>query len=121
MNRAILLFSLVAGCSSGGRMRTDGGGGGGGDMASSSGGDSGQSGCGSEFQGCYTVYAHSDHVLYEVDLVLKQLVKIGNFNAPLVNGKEDVITDLAVAPDNTIWAISHTELYTADPNDGHVT
>jgi hypothetical protein len=35
--------------------------------------------------------------------------------------EEDVITDLAVAPDDTIWVISNTAIYTADPNDGHVT
>jgi streptogramin lyase len=32
-----------------------------------------------------------------------------------------VITDLAVAPDDTIYVISYTAIYTADPTDGHVT
>ncbi len=86
---------------------------------------SGQRGCEGELQGCYTVYAHSDHVLYHIDLKAKQLVTVGPFKAPLVlvNGKmeEDVITDLAVAPDDTLYVISRTSLYTADPKDGHVT
>jgi hypothetical protein len=76
-------------------------------------------------QGSYAVYAHGDHTLYTIDLASKQLKTIGPFNAPqvTVGGKmvEDVITDLAVAPNNTIYVISETALYTADPNDGHVT
>jgi len=32
-----------------------------------------------------------------------------------------VITDLAVAPDNTIYVISNTVIYTASSTDGHVT
>jgi hypothetical protein len=71
--------------------------------------------------GCYTVYAHSDHELYHVDLSSKKLVPIGAFRAPKVGGVEDVITDLAVAPDDTIFVISRTNLYQADPGDGHVT
>ncbi len=70
---------------------------------------------------CYTVYAHSDHTLYSIDLGSKGLTLIGNFNAPTVSGKEDVITDLAVAPDDTIYVVSHTTLYTASATDGHVT
>jgi hypothetical protein len=74
---------------------------------------------------CFSVYAHGDHTLYVVDLQAKTLHTVGPFNAPLVNVggqmKEDVITDLAVAPDNTIYVISETALYTADPTDGHVT
>jgi len=65
----------------------------------------------------YTVYAHGDHTLYKIDLQQKQLDTVGPFNAP----SNDVITDLAVAPNNTIYVISETALYTADPNDGHVT
>jgi hypothetical protein len=97
---------------------------GGRDMAGTGGGDMAgnpQQGCGTELAGCYTVYAHSDHVLYHIDLANKLLVTVGNFNAPKVGTSEDIITDLAVAPDNTIWAISNTNLYNADPNDGHVT
>jgi hypothetical protein len=99
------------------------------DPAGMTGGSDGGSGgtggamTGCEGQGtrCYTVYAHSDHVLYSIDLMAKSLVRVGPFNAPKVGGNEDVITDLAVAPDNTIYVISKTNLYTADPVDGHVT
>ncbi len=75
---------------------------------------------------CYKVYAHSDHVLYQIDLMTRSLVMVGPFNAPMVsNGhggmSEDVVTDLAVAPDDTIYGISHTELYTVSSTDGHVT
>ena len=66
---------------------------------------------------CYSVYAHSDTTLYVVDLAAKSLMTVGPFNAP----NQDVITDLAVAPDGTIWVISETALYTADGTDGHVT
>ncbi len=79
-----------------------------------------QQGCG-ELQDCYTIYAHSDTVLYHVDLKNKALVEVGPFNAPKVNGKDESMTDLAVASDGTIYTISHTDLYTADPMDGHVT
>jgi hypothetical protein len=81
---------------------------------SSHGSDGGGSGSNS---GSYSVYAHSDTVLYVVDVQSKALNKIGPFNAP----SNDVITDLAVAPDNTIYVISNTAIYTADPTDGHVT
>jgi hypothetical protein len=70
---------------------------------------------------CYTVYAHSDHTLFSIDLGSKSLTLVGAFKAPLVSGKEDVITDLAVAPDDTIYVVSHTTLYTASAMDGHVT
>ncbi len=73
----------------------------------------------------YTVYAHADHILYKIDLQQKTLVEVGPFNAPQVTSgshtAEDTITDLAVAPDGTIYVNSGTALYTADPNDGHVT
>lgn len=65
----------------------------------------------------YPVYAHSNTVLYTVDLVTKALTVVGPFNAP----NSDVITDLAVAPDNTIYVISNTVIYTASATDGHVT
>lgn len=83
-----------------------------------------QPGCG-DVAGCYTVYAHSDHVLFRLDLTTQQLVEIGPFNAPnvTVGGKqvEDVITDLAVAPNDTIYVVSRTQLYTANAQNGHVT
>ena len=73
----------------------------------------------------FTIYAHGDHVLYKIDLVQKTLDVVGNFNAPQVpvgnSTAEDVITDLAVGPDNTIWCVSETALYTASAADGHVT
>src|SRR5207249_6482249 len=82
-------------------------------------GDSG-SGSGSGTQS-YLVYAHSDSVLYSIDLATKHLVTVGNFNAPHEPGgtSPDVITDLAVAPNDTIYVISKTTLYTASPQDGH--
>ena len=81
------------------------------------------SACGAK--GCYAVYAHSDHILYKVDLSTHALVEVGAFKAPKVGSgsgsSEDVITDLAVATNDTIYVISHASLYTADANDGHVT
>lgn len=83
----------------------------------------GSDGNGSDQQGCqgvancYSVYAHSDTTLYVVDLMAKTLASVGPFNTP---GGE-VITDLAVAPDNTIYVISNTALYTASSTDGHTT
>ena len=96
--------------------RGDGGGGGGdGGGGGGGGGDGGN--------GSYSVYAHSDSVLYTIDLSTKSLVTVGNFNAPSAPGgnSPDVITDLAVAPNGTIYVISETSLYTASPTDGHVT
>ena len=86
--------------------------------ASGGGGDASgdQQGCGG-LQNCFSVYAHSDDTLYLVDLNAKTLVTLGKFNAP----DSDVITDLAVAPDNTIWVISNTAIYTASAVDGHTT
>jgi hypothetical protein len=80
--------------------------------AASGGGD--QSGC-QGLANCYSVYAHGDRTLYVVDLQAKTLRTVGSFNA------DETITDLAVAPDNTIYVISETAIYTADPNDAHVT
>lgn len=81
-----------------------------------SGGGSNQQGCGG-LNNCYSVYAHSNDTLYVVDLMAKTLQTIGKFNAP----NSDVITDLAVAPDNTIYVVSNTAIYTASATDGHVT
>lgn len=95
---------------------------GGGDSGGGGGGGSGGGGGGG---GGYLVYAHADHVLYQIDVTNKTLVTVGAFHAPQVmvgsQMKEDVITDLAVAPSGTIYVISETALYTADPADGHVT
>jgi hypothetical protein len=122
MRAALCLALLVAGCTAGrGGTPADGSAG---DRANLTNGDgsSAQPGCsGAEFVGCYTVYAHANHVLYHVDLAKKMLITVGPFNAPKVGGAEDVITDLAVAPDDTVYVVSKTNLYTADPKDGHVT
>ena len=131
--RAYLLMSLLlaaGGCGSntinhggtGGTGGTGGGGTGGTGGGAGSGGAGGggggvQNGCEGQSGGCYTVYAHSDTVLYSIDLMAKTLVTVGPFNAP---GK-DVITDLAVGPDNTIYVVSKTNIYTASATDGHVT
>lgn len=99
-----------------------GGGSGAGSGGSTSGGGAGGSG-GSVQPGCqgvtncYSVYAHSNDTLYLVDLSAKTIETVGPFNAP----NADVLTDLAVAPDNTLWVISSTKLYTASATDGHVT
>lgn len=66
---------------------------------------------------CFSVYAHSDKELYVVDVQAKTLIAVGMFNAP----SAESITDLAVAPDNTIYVMSETNLYTASAVDGHVT
>jgi hypothetical protein len=47
----------------------------------------------------------------------KTLVTLGPFNAP----NKDIITDLAVGADNTIYVVSKMNIYTASPIDGHVT
>jgi len=122
----LAMSAMSIGCGSSGRYGTPhdlAGTGNGDDGGNNNGSDGGsnQMGCEGELQGCYTVYAHSDSVLYLVDLMAKQLKTVGPFNAPMVNGKQDVITDFAVAPDNSLWAISETNLYTVDANDGHVT
>lgn len=73
----------------------------------------------------FLMYAHSDTVLYTVDLVNKKLDTVGNFNAPNItigsSTKPDPITDLAVAPNGTIYVVSEQSLYTASATDGHVT
>jgi hypothetical protein len=120
----VLAIALVAaGCGAAGRGTPDGGGHGLGDGHIDPGP---QQGCDTGASGCYTVYAHSDHHLYLIDLMAKSLVDVGPFNAPQVagaNGKmaEDVITDLGVAPDGTIYVVSKTSLYTASASNGQVT
>jgi hypothetical protein len=105
-----------AGSTGGGSSGTGGGSAStGGGSASTGGGTSQGTGGGSSQSVEYPVYAHSDHTLYSITLSTKALVVIGSF------GTTDVITDLAVAPDGTIYVVSHTTLYTADPHDGHVT
>jgi hypothetical protein len=108
---ALVLFALIA-CGptrmSPGADDTDAGGSGGG-----GGGGGGGSGSG----GSYIVYAHSDTVLYSIDLANKSLVTVGPFNSP----NHESMTDLAVAPDGTIYVISETYLYTANPSTGQLT
>ena len=98
---------LIAACGSNGRSN--------GDLDAAHGADG--HGSGSNTGGGFTVYAHSDTVLYTVDVTTKALDTVGPFTAP----SNDPITDLAVAPDNTIYVISETALYTADATTGHVT
>jgi hypothetical protein len=112
MKTGIFVIAILAACGPANRN-----GGGGTDASQGSGSGSGSnmgSGSGSDN---FNVYAHSDTVLYVVDVNAKTLNTVGPFNAP----GGDVITDLAVAPDNTIYVISNTAIYTASPTDGHVT
>lgn len=86
--------------------------GGGGGVAGGGGGQS----CTGTNSGCtYTVYAHSNTELYSLDLANKTLVDIGPF------GVNDTMTDLAVAPDDTIYTVSKGSLYTANPTTGAAT
>ncbi len=113
MRTSVAIAVVLAACGPG--SRGDGNG-----VDANHGGDSGNgsgSGSGSGNPQSYQVYAHSDTVLYSIDLNAKTLVTVGNFNAP----NSDVITDLAVAPNGTIYVISNTTLYTASASDGHVT
>lgn len=113
----------VGGGTGGGGASALGGGTGGGGQGTSGGGGGSitQTGCEGQPLGCYTVYAHGNHDLYRINLATHALEVVGPFNAPQVGNSEDTITDLAVAPDNTIWVVSNTKLYRADPTDGHVT
>jgi hypothetical protein len=80
------------------------------DASQAGGGDGGGGGGGG-----YLVYAHSDTVLYSIDLSTKSLITVGNFNAM------SSMTDLAVAPDGTIYTISKTALYTVSPQTAQAT
>lgn len=90
----------------------------GGSGASGGGGQTTQRGCATPTPGCYTVYAHSADTLYYLEQATKSLVTVGGFRAPLPIAP---IVDLAVTPDDVIWVISATALYTANATDGHVT
>ena len=120
MRNLVVLSAFLAACGTPSRGTGGGDGSTGGDATAS--GDAPDNGCGG-IANCYSVYAHSDGTLYEINLATKALNTIGPFNAPHVGGGStpDVITDLAVAPDGTIWAVSETALYTASATDGHVT
>jgi hypothetical protein len=107
---------MVGGGAGGGAGGSGGSATGGGTGAGGGSGGGTQPGC-QGVANCYSVYAHSNDTLYLVDLSAKTIETVGKFNAP----GSDVITDLAVAPDNTIWVISATNLYKASATDGHVT
>ena len=115
--RCLLLAILISAC---GPANRTGGDGAADAPTTSDGAPTVDDGCGG-VPNCYSVYAHSDHTLYVIDLMTKALQTVGPFKAPVVNNVEDVITDLAVAPDGTIWVISETALYKASATDGHVT
>ncbi|MEP6859629.1 MAG: hypothetical protein ABJE66_03360 [Deltaproteobacteria bacterium] len=111
MKSGIFVIVMLAAC---GPANRDGAGT---DASRGSGSGSGSGGGSGSGAVNYNVYAHSDTVLYVVDVNAKTLNTVGPFNAP----GNDVITDLAVAPDNTIYVISNTAIYTASATDGHVT
>jgi len=128
VKRVLLMLAIAGGCSSAPRHGSGLDGFLGGDnpdlaVAVTAGGDMAQEGC-SGLNNCFAVYAHSDHVLYYIDLQQKTLIEVGPFHAPLVpSGSkmvEDTITDLAVAPDGTIYVVSKSELYKADAMTGQV-
>jgi hypothetical protein len=108
------------GSATGGGSASGGGASLGGGTASGGGAATGggvQQGCEGQPMGCYTVYANGDYNLYLIDLQSKALTPVGPFNTP----GGDVITDIAVAPDNTIYGVSMTTLYTISAADGHAT
>ena len=78
-----------------------------------------QQGCAGQANDCFAVYAHSDHILYYIDLSTKALIKIGTMSTAA--GGMDNITDLAVAPDGTLYVISATDLYRADTTTAALT
>lgn len=110
---ALALLSLAA-CGSGGTSRGGPGGAAGPDAGSGTSGGSGDP-TDANSSNSYVVYAHSNTTLYSIDLATNALVTVGSFNTP------DVITDLAVAPNGTIYVISEHNLFTASAVDGHVT
>ncbi len=110
--QAVIIFMAACGPSgSGGQVA-----GGGPDAAVRTGADAARTAdAGSAGSASYTVYAHSDTTLYSIDLATKALVTVGSF------ATTDVMTDLAVAPNGTIYTVSEHYLFTASPVDGHVT
>jgi hypothetical protein len=109
--RTLALVVLVAAC---GPAPGHHGGGGGGVDGNGGSGSGSQAGCGGSTN-CFSVYAHSNDTLYLVDLTSKSIQRIGNF------GISTSMTDLAVAPDNTIYTVSNTALYTVSPTTGAAT
>ena len=82
-----------------------------------------QRGCALPTPACYTVFAQSNDTLYYLDQTTQTLMVVGSFQAPTPDGGSgpDPIVDLAVTPDDVIWVVSATALYTADPTTGRVT
>src|SRR5438067_10677072 len=78
-------------------------------------GSGSQAGCSAGSTNCFSVYAHSNDTLYVVDFGSKIISRIGKF------GISGSMTDLAVAPDNTIYAVSNTAIYTISPATGAAT
>lgn len=123
---SVLVLGASAGCTTRSRDVGDSGNGLGTDTDGLPGHDSGNqfnvdTGTSCTNGSCYTLYAHSNHTLYSVDLAGRTLTTVGRFNAPHVGTSEDTMTDLAVAPDGTIYVVSHTTLYTASATNGQVT
>src|SRR4051794_38831091 len=104
-----LCVALAAGCGANGINHGVGGGGGSGADLGGTGGNAGGGGGGGGWVPpdgggtTYTVYAHSNTTLYTIDVMAKTITTVGAFNAPMVGSSADVIQDLAVAPDNTIY------------------
>ena len=119
MHKLLVLVTILMAC---GPSNREGGPGTTSGVDANGNGSGSGSGSGSGTQS-YLVYAHSNTVLYTIDLSTQALVVVGNFNAPPPQGSTspDVITDLAVAPDGTIYTTSETALYTASATNGQVT
>jgi len=77
------------------------------------GGSTGSSICSS--QSC-VVYASADHDLYQVDPNTLQESHLCTFGGALTSSTADVVTDIAVTPDGTLYAITETALYTVNPS-----
>jgi hypothetical protein len=77
-----------------------------------SGGTSGGNLCDS--QRC-VVYASADHDLYQIDPQTLEQEHLCAFGGDLSGSSADVVTDLAVSAQGTVYAITLTKLYTVDP------
>jgi hypothetical protein len=64
-----------------------------------------------------TMWVHTADTLYRMDDATLSLTLIGLFGTPASDG----ITDLAVAPDGTLYGISETKLYVIDDTTGVAT
>lgn len=77
---------------------------------SGSGGSSGSTIC--DTQRC-VVYASADHDLYQVDPTTLNETHLCSFGGALTS--TDVVTDIAVTAEGTLYAITKTRLFTVDP------